>query len=233
MNYQPPKILITGAGGFTGQHACVHFSKAGFDVIGVSRKKALTNTGINTEYCDLTDNNQVEKLIEKVNPQYLLHLAGKNHVGQAWIDPINSIEANVMSTAYLINAIRQKNLSCRIVVAGSALQCNPATLSQVTNPYSLSKTLQILIAQSWAVLYNMNIVIAKPANIIGPGLSNGVCSIFAKHITDIEESKSERTLEVNNVKAQRDFIDVRDVVSAYEILLLKGEANEIYEIGSE
>ncbi|QGQ44724.1 NAD-dependent epimerase/dehydratase family protein [Metabacillus sediminilitoris] len=233
MNLQPPKLLITGASGFTGQHACIHFLKAGFDVTGVTRKSSLNGIGINTEYYDLTDNEQVKQLIEKVNPQYLLHLAGKNHVGQTWIDPIYSLEANAMSTAYLLDAIRQKNPSCKIVVIGSALQFNPTVMSTLTNPYSLSKTLQILIAQSWAVLYNMHIVIAKPSNLIGPGLSNGVCSIFAKKIVDMEENKSERILEVKNAKAHRDFIDVRDAVSAYEILLMMGEPGEVYEIASE
>jgi GDP-4-dehydro-6-deoxy-D-mannose reductase len=90
----------------------------------------------------------------------------------------------------------------------------------------------VLIAQSWASLYNMNIVIAKPSNLIGPGLSNGVCSIFARKIVDMEKTKSENVLRVNNLYAKRDFIDVRDAVNAYETLLLKGKSGEVYDIAS-
>lgn len=232
MNPQSPKLLITGASGFTGQHACTHFSKAGFDVTGVIRKNSIADDNIHTECCELTNKDEVYPLIEKIKPHYLLHLAGQNHVGKSWIDPVCSLETNAMSTAYLIEALREINPTCKVVVAGSALQFHPTNISALIHPYSLSKTLQVLIAQSWAVLYKMNIVIAKPSNLIGPGFSNGVCSIFAKRIVAMEEKKAEKILEVNNPKAMRDFVDVRDAVRAYETLLLKGEAGEIYEISS-
>ncbi|MFJ7991917.1 NAD-dependent epimerase/dehydratase family protein [Peribacillus frigoritolerans] len=226
-----PKLLITGASGFTGQHACNHFVNAGFAVTAVSRK-GFGNGQVQTELCDLTNKENVGKLIKKVKPDYLLHLAGQNHVGTSWIDPVSSLEANAMSTLYLLEALRQENPDCKVVIVGSALQFDPQNISTLTHPYSLSKTLQVLIAQSWGVLYNMNIVIAKPSNLIGPGISNGVCSIFAKKIVDMEENNAEKVLEVNNLQAKRDFVDVRDAVRAYETLLTKGKSGEIYEIAS-
>ena len=48
----------------------------------------------------------------------------------------------------------------------------------------------------------------------------------------MEENKTDKVLEVNNLQAQRDFVDVRDAVRAYEIILTKGESGEIYEIAS-
>ncbi len=226
-----PKLLITGASGFTGQHACNHFVNAGFAVTAVSRK-GLGNGQVQIELCDLTNKESVGKLVKKVKPDYLLHLAGQNHVGTSWIDPVSSLEANAMSTLYLLEALRQENPDCKVVIVGSALQFDPQNISTLTHPYSLSKTLQVLIAQSWGVLYNMNIVIAKPSNLIGPGISNGVCSIFAKKIVDMEENNAEKVLEVNNLQAKRDFVDVRDAVRAYETLLTKGKSGEIYEIAS-
>jgi GDP-4-dehydro-6-deoxy-D-mannose reductase len=229
---QSNRLLITGASGFTGQHACNHFLQAGFEITAVTRHNTFRNDQIQVEHCDLTDRLAVRDLIKKTKPQYLLHLAGQNHVGQSWEDPVASLQSNSMSTAYLIETLRQENAACKIVVVGSALQFNPTSLSTLTHPYSLSKTLQVLIAQAWAVLYDMNIVIAKPSNLIGPGLSNGVCSIFARKIVDMEDNKIEKILEVNNLNVQRDFIDVRDAVSAYEILLTKGKPGEVYEIAS-
>jgi GDP-4-dehydro-6-deoxy-D-mannose reductase len=229
---QQPKLLITGASGFTGQHACKHFLKAGFDVTAVIRNNTFANKQVQKEWCDLTKKDEIKKIVKKVKPHYLLHLAGQNHVGQSWIDPISSLEANAMSTAYLIDVLRQENPACKILVAGSALQFNPTHMSSLIHPYSLSKTLQVLIAQSWAVLFNMHIVIAKPSNLIGPGFSNGVCSLFAQKIADMEENKAEKVIEVKNPNAHRDFIDVRDAVTAYETLLMKGESGEIYEIAS-
>lgn len=229
---QRHRLLITGASGFTGQHACKHFVKAGFDVTAIINNNTYENNDVHLERCNLTSKDEVNNLIKKVKPHYLLHLAGQNHVGLSWIDPISSLEANTLSTAYLIDALRQENPACKIVVAGSALQFNPANISSLIHPYSLTKTLQVLIAQSWAVLYNMHIIIAKPSNLIGPGFSNGVCSIFAKKVAEMEHKKAEKVLEVSNPNAQRDFIDVRDAVRAYETLLLRGEPGEIYEIAT-
>lgn len=226
-----PKLLITGANGFTGNHACSHFAKAGFKVIAVVRNHAPAGL-FQTELCDLTNKKAVTEMIKKVKPQYLLHLAGQNHVGESWIDPVSSLEANLLSTLYLIEALRHENPTCKIIVVGSALQFNPQEISTLKHPYSLSKTLQVLIAQSWAELYKLPIIIAKPSNLIGPGISNGVCSIFAKKIVAMEEGRTEKKLEVNNMYAQRDFIDVRDVVRAYEILFNKGQAGEVYDIVS-
>lgn len=228
-----PRILITGASGFTGQHACSHFVKLGFDVSAVTTGRSkFVNDKLHIERCDLTDNNSVRMLVKKVKPQYLLHLAGQNHVGHSWLDPVSSLEVNSISTLYLVEALRHESPDCKIVIIGSALQFNPENLSTLTHPYSLSKTLQVLIAQAWAVLYKMNIIIAKPSNLIGPGFSNGVCSIFAKKIVDMEKKKSECILQVNNLNAQRDFVDVRDAVNAYGFLLKKGHSGEIYEIAS-
>ena len=226
-----PKLLITGASGFTGQHACEHFVKAGFDVTAMTRNNAV-NEQVRTEHCDLTDKVSVRNIVKEIKPDYLLHLAGHNHVGESWLHPVESFEANVLSTLYLIDALREENPSCKIVVVGSALQFDPHNITTLTHPYSLSKTLQVLIAQSWQVLYNMHISIAKPSNLIGPGKSNGVCSIFAKNIVDMEDNKTDKVLKVNNLQAQRDFVDVRDAVRAYEIILTKGESGEIYEIAS-
>ncbi|MGX1430239.1 UDP-4-keto-6-deoxy-GlcNAc-4-reductase [Cytobacillus horneckiae] len=225
------KLLITGASGFTGQHACSHFVNAGFEVTAVTRKKPV-NKLVRVEQCDLTDKSSVDSLVKRIKPDYLLHLAGQNSVEESWRDPIKTIETNILSTLYLIEALRQENPNCKTIIVGSALQFDTDNVQSLLHPYSLSKSLQVLVAQSWEVLYNMHIVIAKPSNLIGPGITSGVCSVFAKKIAEMEHVDSPKIIEVNNLQSQRDFLDVRDAVKAYEVLLLKGKSGEIYEIGS-
>jgi GDP-4-dehydro-6-deoxy-D-mannose reductase len=231
MNLQE-NLLITGATGFTGIHAYNHFIKQGFKVTAVGRKPIDLPKKVHVEYCELTNKNDVKRLIQKIKPQYVLHLAGQNHVGKSWDDPISSLETNSLATAYLLDALRKEVPSCKSLIVGSALQFDLKELSTLPHPYSLSKTLQVLIAQSWASLYNMHVVIAKPSNLIGPGASNGVCSIFAQNIVKMEEKKIEKVLKVNNLYDRRDFLDVRDAVRAYEILLTKGKSGEIYDVTS-
>lgn len=229
-----PQLLITGANGFTGIHACRYFKKIGYDVTAVSRTVhgKVVDERIHLIQCDLTDKQQVKNLIQKTRPDKVLHLAGQNHVQESWSDPITSLEANVLSTAYLMEAIRQENILCKTIIVGSTLQFDLQHISSLQHPYSLSKTIQVLIAQAWEALYGLDIVIAKPSNLIGPGMSNGICSILAKKVAEMEKHPTEKMLTVNNLHAQRDFLDVRDAIRAYEKLFNAGKAGTVYEITS-
>lgn len=232
MNF--PKILITGANGFTGRHAIDYFAQQGMDVVAVVRTKSVSQKPFTNyiEECDLTNGQAVNKLIEKVKPDFILHLAGKNSVEESWKTPAYYILTNTMSTIYLLEALRNHCSETKTLIVGSALQFDPCTKSNPTHPYSVSKGFQVLAAESWKHLFGLNITIAKPSNLIGPGFSNGVCSLFAQKISEIEQGKMEPILKVSNLTAKRDFIDVRDAVRAYEYLLKIDTIEEAYEICS-
>ncbi|WP_226793313.1 NAD-dependent epimerase/dehydratase family protein [Bacillus sp. B1-b2] len=226
-----PSILITGANGFTGQHACEYFSHAGYEVIATTRSKTNMSSNIQQEHLDLLNHKEVYHLISRTKPQYLLHLAGQNNVSDSWEDPLSTLEANVLSTAYLIDALHRINPSCKILIIGSSLQ-NQSITEYPSHPYSLSKALQSILAKGWSHLYNLHIMEAKPSNLIGPGYSNGVCALFAQKIVKMEQGKMQPMLEVHNLLASRDFLDVRDAVSAYDMIFQKGVAGETYDISS-
>ncbi|MBY6053356.1 NAD-dependent epimerase/dehydratase family protein [Cytobacillus firmus] len=228
-----PKILITGAGGFIGQYACQYFEKVGYEVYASHRTPPPSAPkGGSVEVCNLLDQNQVRQLVKKVQPDNVLHLAAQNDAGRSWKSPVHTIETNVLSTLYMIDAIREMNPSCRFITAGSALQPDLNRISDLPHPYSLSKTLQVLTAQAWEILFQLDVVIAKPANIIGPGPSNGICSILAKKIVEMEQRGDHEPIEVTSLEARRDFLDVRDAVSGLKYLIENGKNGEVYEIAS-
>ncbi|MED4116856.1 NAD-dependent epimerase/dehydratase family protein (plasmid) [Bacillus sp. PK9-021] len=226
------KLLITGASGFTGQHACEYFSKLDLDIVAITNKRNFCYKKIKTKQCDLLNKKGIKDLIKQIKPDYVLHLAGQNAVGRSWEDPLNSLEVNAMGTAYLIEALRQEAPASKTVIVSSALQFNPTSIPTFNHPYGLSKTIQAIFSQFWAALYNMHIVIARPSNLIGPGFSTGVCSIFAQGIVNMERGKEEKFLNVSNLKNRLDFLDVRDAVKAYDCLLKKGKSGDIYDVSS-
>jgi GDP-4-dehydro-6-deoxy-D-mannose reductase len=231
---KPSKILITGAAGFTGRHACEHFSRAGFQVIPVVRTKKGSDfeTTYNVIECDLTNKTGVMMLLHSFEPDYVLHLAGQNSVDQSWKDPLLTFESNVMSTINLLEAIRKSRKNSKVVIVGSALEMDPAKTNIPQHPYSLTKTIQTLCSRSWAHLFNMDIMIAKPSNLVGPGYSNGICSIIGRQVASMINGDREKVIEINDLSAQRDFLDVRDAVKAYHIILEKGDSGKIYNIAS-
>jgi GDP-4-dehydro-6-deoxy-D-mannose reductase len=70
-------------------------------------------------------------------------------------------------------------------------------------------------------------------NHVGPGQSDDfAASAFARQIAEIEAGQRPPVVTVGNLEARRDFTDVRDVVRAYWLLLIKGEPGEVYNVGS-
>lgn len=233
INDVPLRIIITGANGFTGRHACTYFANNGYSVYAMVRTPiTFEHECIQPILCDLTDRTSLQTTIKTIQPHFILHLAGQNAVHVSWERPTDTFSINVLCTAYLLDAVRLQGSPCRIIIAGSILQANPADPSTFEHPYSLSKTMQALYAEVFSLLYEMEVIIAKPSNLIGPGNSAGICSILAKKVANIEQGKEPNEIVVHNILAIRDFLDVRDAIRAYEILLLKGKVNTVYEITS-
>ncbi|MED1408004.1 MULTISPECIES: NAD-dependent epimerase/dehydratase family protein [Bacillus] len=225
-------LLITGANGFTGRHACQYFLEQGFRVIPMFQNRSHRREIENGITCDLTNKSEVMKVMKQIKPDYVLHLAGRNSVIESWTSALEYMEINVIGTLYLLEAIKQEAPHCRALVTGSALQADNMNNLKVSNPYSLSKTMQVIIAKAWGGLMNSNIIIAKPSNLIGPGVSNGICTLLAKKMIDIQSGISEPIIEINSLKDSRDFLDVRDAVKAYHVLLRDGINGKQYNIGS-
>ncbi|WP_136608378.1 NAD-dependent epimerase/dehydratase family protein [Paenibacillus dokdonensis] len=226
-------ILITGASGFTGGHACRYFAGKGLQVAAIVRKIPLGQfpEGITYYACDLLNKHGLEKLVQSIAPDYVLHLGGKNSVPESWENPLLYMETNVLPTIYLLNSLRSLP-SCRIVIAGSMAVFPLASPFQPPHPYSLSKSLQKAATLSWEVLFGQAVILAEPSNLIGPGPSTGFCALLARHIAACEHEGKTASFKISSRNARRDFLDVRDAVKAYDLLLKKGTPGHTVTISS-
>ncbi|WP_410514186.1 NAD-dependent epimerase/dehydratase family protein [Paenibacillus sp. BR2-3] len=227
-------ILITGANGFTGQHACRYFSGLGMRVTGMVRSPVMPDNriqGVNYVECDLLDREGVIELVRHLAPEFVLHLAGKNSVPESWREPVQYIESNALAAIYLLDALREfKNTV--ILIAGSRLSFQPDDHPAPPHPYSLSKTIEHLSALSWHALFGQSILLAEPGNLIGPGPSTGFCSLLGRYIVAVERGENPAPFRISSREERRDFLDVRDAVSAYAWLLAYGRAGEKYPVCS-
>jgi GDP-4-dehydro-6-deoxy-D-mannose reductase len=79
----------------------------------------------------------------------------------------------------------------------------------------------------------MRIIFTRTFNLIGPRLkANLALSNFARQIARLEKERLPPVIEVGDIKMGRDFLDVRDAVRAYGLLMEKGENGEVYNICS-
>lgn len=223
-------ILITGAGGFTGRHACRYFAERGYTVAAAIRREDGGKPEGQAYVCDLSVKAEVLRLVEEVQPQFVLHLAGRNAVSDSWRDPLGCMESNLLSTLYLLEAMRGR--PGRMLIAGSMLDFELAGAPRPLHPYSLAKTMQVLAARSWSYLYGQEVLVAKPSNLIGPGRSNGICGLLAARIAAWESGQNEAPFHLSSMHEERDYLDVRDAVAAYAVILEKGEPGGLYPVCS-
>lgn len=236
------KALITGIDGFVGYHLYKLLISQGIEVYGTTINKDYINEDITLHHMNLLNKDEVINVIKKVLPNYVYHLAGQSAVGLSWKEPVLTMNVNVNGTINLLDAIREQQINCRTLIIGSSDQYGPVTIDMCpiketqnlnpVSPYGISKCTQEQIAKLYADAYEMNIVMVRAFNHIGPMQGkNFVVADFASKIVEIEQG-ADPILKVGNLDAYRDFTDVRDIVKGYVLLLNKGHSGEVYNIGS-
>lgn len=239
------KALIIGGAGFVGNHLIEHLSKDyNWTIIATKLEtETIEYSNITVYNLDITDKIAVSSLLKEIQPDYIFHLAAQSSVSLSWKNPQLTIDVNVKGTINLLDAIRELNYTPRVLLIGSGeeygyIQPNetPIKENNPTRPgniYAATKTFQNMIGKIYTDAYQMDIIMVRAFNHIGPGQSPiFVVSDFCKQVAEIEKGMHEPVIKVGNLSAKRDFTDVRDVVKAYSMLVLKGKAGEIYNVGS-
>jgi len=243
------KILITGFGGFVSNHLIDFIEKldTSFDIFGVSRSyishPKVINSGFNHIIMDLKQESSVYELIKSIEPDYVIHLASNSSVAYSWSEPVKSFQNNTNIFLNLVEAIRVCNLKSRVLSVGSSeeyglVDFNDLPLKEDSklnpiSPYAVARVSQELISTIYTNGYGVDIVKTRSFNHIGPGQSsNFVISSFARQIIERKLGIAVGPIKVGNLEVVRDFIDVRDVVSAYWNVLLNGKAGEVYNVCS-
>jgi GDP-4-dehydro-6-deoxy-D-mannose reductase len=169
-----------------------------------------------------------------------VHLAGQAFVPAANADPIGTYRVNALGTAQLLEAVRALAPGARVVVAGSAdvygmqprsaYPLRESVASNPASPYAASKVAAEAFALAAAHTYGLDVVVTRAFNHIGPGQdARFVVASFARQLAAIAAG-GPPLLAVGNLEAQRDFLDVRDVVDAYVALAEARTPSGVYNI---
>jgi GDP-4-dehydro-6-deoxy-D-mannose reductase len=238
--------LVTGAGGFAGSHLVdLLFEASGERVHGTTFGgspepfPAEIAARIEPHLVDLREETEVAALFERVQPTHVFHLAGPAEVGESFLHPAETIEGMVRICVRVLEAAMKLPARPRVLLVSSAEVYPPSetgleegAATQPDSPYAVAK----LACEAYGGLMSrrgLPVVIARPFNHIGPRQSDKfVCSGFARQVAEIEAGLREPTVRVGNLSARRDFSDVRDVVSAYPLLLDRGEPGSIWNVAS-
>jgi len=244
------RVLITGVTGFVGPYLAAELAAEpevelfgmALDAGGAQAGGALPS-GITILLGDVTDDASIRTVLEEARPDVVFHLAGASSGAAAWHRPVACYEVNAVGTLRLLEGIRRLGLAATTIVASSGEvygsaddEAHPLTEDsplRPLSPYAASKASQDLVAAQYPRAYGMRVIRLRLFNHTGPRHPEQfVASSFARQIARIERGLQEPVLEVGNLDARRDFVDVRDVARAYRLAVRSDVTGDVFNVCS-
>ncbi|HME82374.1 MAG TPA: GDP-mannose 4,6-dehydratase [Candidatus Eremiobacteraceae bacterium] len=245
------RCLVTGADGFVGQWLIRELLDHGDDVTGVTRGDHTQLTTLSTDAAthvrwlsaELLDPETLRAAVKEAKPQAVYHLAAQASVALSLKDPASTVETNVVGTANVLEACRDEAPDALVIAVGSAEiygSVDPKALPvredapiRPNNPYAGSKAAAEVLALQYAQTGWLRVIATRSFNHTGPGQTTSyAAAAFAKQCADISRGRQAPVLLHGNLSAQRDFLDVRDVVAAYRLLAERGASGTVYNVCS-
>ena len=248
------KILVTGISGFVGGHFVQYLTshKNDFEIHGISRSTPSWDfvplvpellDGHHFHQIDLMDIPKIKSIIEDVQPDYILHLAAQSSVAESWKTPVSSFMNNTNIFLNIIDTVRLNDNGARVLSVGSSEQYGIVSEADLplgetapqcpANPYAVARVAQEQLARIYAEGYGLDVCCTRSFNHCGPGQDERfVVSSIVKQFVLISHGMQEAVVHIGNGAIVRDFIDVHDVVTAYNILLIQGKRGDVYNICS-
>jgi GDP-L-fucose synthase len=234
------RILVTGGGGFLGQHVC--------SVLATRRPAALLAP--RKRQYDLCDAHAAERLLADTRPDVVLHLAAVvGGIAANRANPGRFLYENALMGLQLIEAVRRHGVK-KLVVLGTICSYPKFTpvpfreedlwngYPEETNaPYGLAKKLLLVQAQAYREQYGLNAISLLPVNLYGPGdnfdpeTSHVIPALIRKVLA--ARATGEPFVEVwGTGVATREFLFVRDAAEGIVLATERYDGSEPVNLGS-
>jgi GDP-4-dehydro-6-deoxy-D-mannose reductase len=243
------RILLTGITGFVGGHLTELLrSEGGHTLVGLSRQAvwspAWSHLGGAAELYahELLDSVDVERLVRAVRPDWVFHLAGYANPGQSFREPDRCWSDNLDGTRAFYDAVVASGVRPRILFVSTGLVygdpdgpeqvCDERAVLRPASPYAASKAAADLLSFQVTRSPGLDVIRVRLFNQIGPRQSaDYAVANFARQIAAAEAGRQPPVLETGDLNSQRDLTDVRDVVTAFRLLIERGVTGEVYNAG--
>jgi len=242
------KLLVTGGAGFIGSNfvrRTLQDAYPGLEGAEVVVLDALTYAGNRANLAPVEDTGRLtfvhgdirdDAILDEWFPQVdaVVHFAAESHVDRSVRDASAFVETNVVGTQKLLDAALRHDLKRFVHVSTDEVYGSIAEGSwaedrplEPNSPYSASKASSDLIARSYHRTHGLNISITRCSNNYGPyHFPEKVIPLFVTNL--IDDKHVPLYGEGNNI---RDWLHVDDHCRGIAMVLLKGRAGEIYNIG--
>lgn len=247
------KVLITGVTGSGGSYLAEYILNniKGVKVIGTTRDHSSYRNiidikdRIDLQYLDLEDSLSVYGMLEKTLPDIIFHIASIANVRRSFNFPHEVITNNINITLNLLECIRLlKNKTgynpvvqiCSTSEVFGKVDPKNVPISETCplnpiNPYAVSKLTQDSMGYVYFLNYGMNVIRTRMFSYLNAKRADLFPTAMAKQILEVKRGKRD-VVEHGNLNSIRSFIDVREAAESYWMAAIKGDAGEVYNIGS-
>lgn len=222
---------MTGAGGFAGAHLMRQLADGGWQAKGLTREGGF----------DICDADALAAAIDETQPTAVFHLAAiVDTVTTPSVDEL--LRVNVGGTEALIAAVREHAPGARLVFTSSAFVYGSTTPAEQPivesqelrplTPYGESKVEAEQAVLSYAAAGG-DALIARAFQHTGPGHTGAYAlSDWAEQLARLKAAGESGAIATGNLDVERDYLDVRDVTSAYIALAERGQSGGVYNVAS-
>lgn len=195
---------------------------------------------------DLREPSETMALFERIQPTRVVHLAGRWSVHAGEGDPEEALLGHLALVRGVLEAVRVHCQGARVLLQSSAEVYGrgpsgrgaetPRSEDDPLLPISVTGSAMAcgeILARQYAVAHGLQIVVARPFNLLGPFLSRQyLAADIAAQIAHVRVNRGEPCVFAGDLEVERDYLDVRDAARAYLLLLEHGRAGEAYNVCS-
>jgi GDPmannose 4,6-dehydratase len=251
MNNGRKKALITGVTGQDGSYLAELLLEKDYEVHGVIRRSSSFNTGrimhiykdihesdnrLNLHYGDLSDSCNLQKLIDKIEPDEVYNLAAQSHVRVSFDEPIYSSDINAIGTTRLLEAIKNSGgiKSIRYYQASSSemygltkdVPQTEATSFSPRSPYACAKLFSFWQTVNYREAYGLHASNGILFNHESP--RRGETFVTRKITRGLAEivAGRQKKIYLGNLDVKRDWGYAKDYVEAMWLMLQQASGDD-------
>jgi dTDP-glucose 4,6-dehydratase len=249
-------VLVTGGAGFIGSAVCRHLLGTGrYRVVNVDKltysgnleslRECADNPAYAFEQADIGDEARMFDIMRRYDAAKVMHLAAESHVDRSIDSPSIFLETNVIGTFRLLgaalrhwrelDAARKRDFRFHHVSTDEVfgdLSFDGGVFTEETpyapsSPYAASKASSDHLVRAWHATYGLPVVVSNCSNNYGP-------YHFPEKLIPlvILNALEGRPLPVyGEGRNIRDWLYVDDHARALELVMMRGEAGESYNVG--
>ncbi len=231
------KALITGITGQDGSYLTEFLLEKGYEVFGIVRRASMfnrhrlehlhNNKNLKLLYGDLTDSSNLNRILEKVEPDEIYNLAAQSHVGVSFEVPEYTAEVDAVGTLRFLDAIKDSHLNTKFYQASTSelygkVQEVPQTEKTPfypRSPYAVAKLYAYWIVVNYREAFNIHASNGILFNHESPRRGeNFVTRKITLGVAKIKAGK-EDTISLGNLDSKRDWGYAPDYVRMMWMML--------------